>query len=292
MEAEDSRTLMLRCPTCGSDAADTLGVTGDVNGSPEAAVVMRCEECSTVYLSPAPIEHAGSPPRLPASALTRRRIHRWTRGLPPGARILCVDGPTGEYRAALSRAGDRGWVIESMDLAQRSAELGTAGVAIREASAGDGLPEPGAYDLILLPRSLESALDPSALLTRVAGLLASGGRVVAIVNNAGSSCFAAFGGRHWSGYQYPNTRQHLTPQALRWLGSSVGLRIRELDTVFAPDTWLASMANWLRDWGASDGVIRLLSGRWLVPAAMTAILEGIAAMRGRGSLLVAQLARQ
>jgi len=270
--AEPSQTLMLQCPTCGSDAADTLGVTGSIGGLPDATVVMRCEGCSTVYLSPAPVENSGSPPGTSTPVPGRRRLDRWTRGLPRAARILCCDCDPGWYRAALLQAGNGGSVIECTDPEHR-------------------LIEPGSYDLVLLSHSLESAQDPGTLLKQAAGLLTIHGRIVVVTSNAGSSCFGAFGGRHWSGYRFPWTRQHLTPDALGTLCKIVGLRLAELDTLFVADAWLTSATNWLQDWGANDRVIRLFTGRWLLPLAVASLLESVAVMRGRGSLLVAQLER-
>lgn len=276
LQAEPTPTLMLRCPTCASDAADTLGVTGSLDGSLDATVVMFCEACSTVYLSPVEVETAGSPPSIPVTALTLRRIDRWARDLPPAARMLCVDRGAAEHLRVLLQAAGQDWIIDGTDLDNRSCVASTT----------------SRYHLILLPHSLESARDSNALLGQVANLLTEGGRIVVIVSNAGSSCFAAFGGRHWSGYQFPKTRQHFTPKALHTLGENSGLRVKELETLFALEPWLTSFANWLRDWGASNAAIRLFTGRWVVPQAVTSILEGIAAIRGRGSLLVAQLERK
>jgi hypothetical protein len=290
--ADRTGTLTLQCPVCASDAADTLGVTGGLDGSTDATVVMRCDNCLTVYLTPIPVESAGPSPGLSAGVLTRRRINRWTRGLPSASRILCVDCAAGEFSNLLSHVTHRDWVIENTNLESRPPRAGTTGVAIQQAPAKDHAPGFGEYDLILLLHSLEAAYEPNALLGRAASLLADGGRVVAIGSNADSWCFAAFGGRHWCGYQFPRTRQHLTPRAIRKLGDNVGLRIKALDTLSDPDAWLMSLARWLRDWGANKGAISLFTGRWLVPQIMTSILEGLATMRGRGSMLVVEMQRQ
>ncbi|MGH8196968.1 MAG: methyltransferase domain-containing protein [Steroidobacteraceae bacterium] len=153
------------------------------------------------------------------------------------------------------------------------------------------MPESGGYDLILLSRYLESADDPSAALRRAAGLLAPGGRAVVIGSNAASSCFALFGGRHWNGYQFPQTRLQLTPAALRRASTNAGLRIIKIATESDAQAWLHSTANWLHDWDLSPALVHLLTGRWLLPQAVAALLEGLAAARGRAALLVAQLER-
>lgn len=153
------------------------------------------------------------------------------------------------------------------------------------------VPESGLYELILITRKLEQAVDPSELLRHACRLLSERGRAIVIVGNAGSSCFAVFGGRHWHGYQLAGTRQQLTQESLRRLSANAGLRIERLNTRFASHAWLQSTAYWLRDWGASRFLTGLITGRWLLPQAVAALLEGLAVARGRGTLLVAELSR-
>ncbi len=88
------------------------------------------------------------------------------------------------------------------------------------------------------------------------------------------------------------TRQHFSPRALNGLAENAGLHVTETQTLFAPEFWLESTANWLRDWEAGNGMIRLFTGRWIVPRAVTSAIEGVAAIRGRASLLVAQMGRK
>ncbi len=242
LHARPMATLMLVCPVCGSDAADTIGVTGILADPLSAAVVMRCDDCATAYLSPTPSPSA-EPPRKPAdAAAVRRLIHRWTNGVQATSRILVIDDA---------------------------------------ASA----PESGRYDFILLPRTLESADHPGALLTHARSLLAKGGQVIVNLGNAASSCFTVFGGRHWSGYQDPGVLQQLTPAAMQCLSASAGLRISRLETRFASDCWLRSTRNWLQDWGAGDLLIGLFTGPWIVPQLIAMLLEAQAVARGRGALL-------
>lgn len=271
--AERLQTLALRCPICASDAADTLGVTGSFRVAADACVVMQCQECTTVYLSPVPVDGPVLPPGFPAAVLTRRRVERWTRGLPPSARILCFDGGIAERLSSHARTRGRSWVVESAD--QASASLSAA-----------------RYDLILLANALEAARDPGRFLRQAASRLADGGRIIAVVHNAGSAAFGSFGGRHWSGYRFPGSRQCFTPAALGRLAGHAGLRLMVGQTLFHPQAWLESTDNWLRDWGTGVGTRRLFTGRWLVPRAISCLVEVVAAMRGRGSMLAARLEMQ
>ncbi len=84
-------TLMLLCPVCGSDAADTLGVTGKLSDPLDATVVMRCDDCATAYLSPAPLPPAAPARPLADAAATRRLLGHWAKGVGVESRILVID---------------------------------------------------------------------------------------------------------------------------------------------------------------------------------------------------------
>ncbi len=239
-------TLLLLCPVCGSDAADTLGVTGRLEDPLDATVVMLCDDCGTAYLSPAPSLPAAATDRAADSPEASRQIRRWTKGTKPTSSILVIDERT-------------------------------------------PVPETGRFDVILLPGTLETADDPAVVLGQVRGLLAADGKVMVILNNAGSSCFTLFGGRHWSGYQRPGVRQQLTPAALQRLTKNAGLRTTRLGTRFASEGWLNATRNWLRDWGAGRALTGLLTGPWLLPQLIATLLEVQALARGRGALLTAEL---
>ncbi len=239
-------TLLLLCPVCGSDAADTLGVSGRLEDPLDATVVMRCDDCGSAYFSPAPTPPA-APTNQPADwPEARRRIRRWTKGAKPTSNFFVID-------------------------------------------EGTPIPQTGHFDQILLPGTLETADDPAALLGQVRGLLAADGKVTVILNNAASSCFSLFGGRHWNGYQRPGVRQQLTPTALRRLSENAGLRTKMLGSRFASQGWLIATRNWLRDWGAGRALTGLLTGPWILPQLIATLLEVQALARGRGALLVAEL---
>jgi hypothetical protein len=84
-------TLMLLCPVCGSDAADTIGVTGKLTDPLIASVVMRCDDCATAYLSPAPSPPAETAQKSEDSPAVRRLIHRWTNAVRTTSTILVID---------------------------------------------------------------------------------------------------------------------------------------------------------------------------------------------------------
>ena len=241
-------TLMLVCPVCRSDSADTLGVAGGGEGEPDASVIMRCEACESVYLTPPRSPQSASQERESQRISSASQLRRWTRGRADAARTA------------------------------------------RITSSGE-LPASGSYDCIALDFALERARDPGEMLGAAAKLLSPDGRIFVIAGNARSSCFAVFGGRHWSGYASGGVRQQLTARSITQLCAATNLHASRVSSRFAATAWLDSARSWLRDWGAGSGLAAVLAGRWPVPVIVAGALEAFAVLRGRGTVLVAELVR-
>ena len=269
---DDERTLILLCPVCSSDASETIGITGTMDGSLQETVIMECQECSTVYFSPRPASAPGGSPRLPATILTDALVRGWTKGLPSDARVLCIDIDGCECSQALTKIVPASWSITGVDSMTFSGEANSVN---------------GKYDLILLPLTLEAVSSPRDLMNEASKRLTQGGRIVSITFNAGSSSFGLFGGRHWDGYRFPETSQHFARESLERLASETGFGVQDVRTHSVPSTWLKSARRWLSDWNSGAVVTAILTGHWLVPQIFALVLEQIASARGRGSVVTA-----
>lgn len=244
----DYPTLIMLCPVCESDAAETLGVTGAMDRSPDATVIMQCGDCDTVYLSPPP-SSAGSDDDSTLRRVYEPVINDVKQSVPANRTFVSAD-------------------------TTESSILGRSGEQI---------------DRIALPLTLESSADPKALLEHARGLLADGGQLQIVVGNVGSSCFRAFRGRHWCGYRYPAANQYFALRSIEDAAKRAQLRVSSSRTAASAHAWLLSLRNLLEDWNAPRVVVALLTGRWLIPWAVASLVESVAAMRGRGAVLVAQI---
>ncbi len=244
-------TLIINCPVCGSDVADTLGVTGKMDGSLEAAVIMSCGDCQTVYLQPPPRGSDDAGVEAAATAVYEPAISDLKRELAMNQSLIIADASESEM---LSRSDAN-----------------------------------GRFDRIVLPLTLESSEDPVALLKHVKNLLTDRGQLQVLTGNAGSSCFRWFCGRHWCGYRYPTARQYLTVESLQRAAALSGLGVMSHRTASSASAWLLSLRYLLQDWGTNRVFIAVLTGRWLVPWLFASALEAIAGMRGRAGVLVAKL---
>ena len=249
-----SETLIICCPTCSSAYGDTLGVTGAMDGSLESTVVMRCDECETVYLTPPPIAKS----HVDVLTTEQDRVY--------GPHIRKRKQEVPENTTFLSARISETSILEHK---ARSATFGR----------------------ILLPLSLESSADAEALLRHVGSLLDEGGTIDVVIGNADSSCFAAFGGRHWCGYRWPDTSRHYSAKSIGTVASHAGMRVDETKSAASAHAWLNSLRNLLRDWGTNRFVVSVLTGPWLVPWLIASAVEGVALLRGRGAVLIAQLSK-
>jgi hypothetical protein len=97
-------TLILDCPVCRSDAAETLGVAG--HDETDAAVVMSCESCATAYLTPPPRSRSDGALARRRLSPSMRQLRRWVRELPADARVVRL-----ETRGELPNGGDIDLVV-------------------------------------------------------------------------------------------------------------------------------------------------------------------------------------
>ena len=130
------------------------------------------------------------------------------------------------------------------------------------------------------------------MLAHAASLLEAGGQVDVLIGNNNSTCFSIFGGRHWFGYRYPQVRQSFRTEGIGTLAVGRGLQVADSQTLFVPGAWLVSARNWLRDWGAGRFATALVTGPWGVPWVVAALIESVAVLRGRGSVLVVHLQKE
>lgn len=275
-------TLLASCSLCESDFTEPVGVTGRMDDPGDATVVMRCSDCSLLYLSPMGPTSAGPAPDSFERALSRSRVRQITQELPPRAKILILDAEGSRICRLFAGGGAAQWRISRCG-GEQTESYDRMPRWVRE-------DEP--YELIILPFSLESARHPGDLLADLSRLLAPKGRIVLLGANAGSFCCALFSGRHWCGFRYPHARQFFQHDSIQRLCERAGLCVRDAKTLFGSGVWLHSLANLLDDWRLPRVLRAIATGPWLVPQITAAALEGVALLRGRAALILVELERR
>ena len=300
------------CGLCGVEDADPVGVGEDFEyrTSRDTFLAVRCRRCGLVYLNPRPADDEAAriypdhyhafdfnPDEFGLAYRVRRwlesrRVKRWTRGLPPDARILDVGCGDGFHLHLLRDYGPPGWTLEGVDTDPRAvAAAERAGLTVHRGEVEELDLPAAAYHLVLMVMTVEHLADPVRVLRSVARLLAPGGRVVVVTDNAASPDFALFGGRHWGGYHFPRHFHLFTKPTLAKLAAAAGLTVEKVVTDFSPVNWVYSVRNWLDDWGGPRWLVNRFSLRSAPALALFTLADIPLSLVGRGSILRATFVR-
>lgn len=300
------------CPVCDSVDAQPVGVGYDFEygTTSETFAALRCSDCNVVYLEqrPAPEElrvvypdayHAfefeeenfGLAYRV-RRRLETRRLRDWTRGLPPGARILDVGCGDGFHLELLRDLGGEGWRLEGVDVDGRAvAAARRRGLDVHQGALEDVDVEAASYDLILLIATIEHVYDPSDVLRRVRRLLVPGGRVGIVTDNTETPAFRWFANGYWGGYHFPRHFQLFDRRSLNRLAESAGLALDRVQTVTSPVNWTYSIRNVLVAHDAPSWLIDRFSLSSPVALAFFTLWDELLRWAGRGTLLRATYLR-
>ncbi|HEY6563464.1 MAG TPA: class I SAM-dependent methyltransferase, partial [Pirellulaceae bacterium] len=268
------------CCLCGIEDVDPIGVGEDFEYRTcrDTFLAVRCRRCGMVYLNPrpAPSEH----PRIYPDHyhafdfrpegwgivyrvrrwLEARRALRWCHGLPPTARILDVGCGDGFHLKLLRDFGHPDWSLEGVELDPRAVAAAERSELKIHCGKVEDLDLPrDTYNLILLIMTIEHVSDPVRLVGALARLLAPGGRLIIVTDNASSPDFHVFRGRHWGGYHFPRHFHLFTRATLSRLAELVGLRVEHIVTPLSPVNWVYSVRNWIDDWGGPRWLVRCFS---------------------------------
>jgi SAM-dependent methyltransferase len=243
---------MTSCLICGGAMRPRFALTADyITG--DRFEVWQCTVCGAGRTLPAPADMAAYYPAryrqynsLIAGILRvlyRRRVARWA-GLfkTPGA-VFEMGCGNGMMLDMLRRLG---WTVTGSERSGEAVRIAreTFGISVMEGGP-DALAPEARFDLILLFQVLEHLDDPTAVLAKLAGRLAPGGRLIIGVPNF-ASWQAAYGGAGWFHLDVPRHLQHFTPVALARLLRSAGLTLTGI-TYDSPEHdpygWVQSLLN-------------------------------------------------
>ena len=295
--AERGEPLQLeaaRCCVCGHDDATPVAIGEDFEyrSSPDQFLALRCRDCGLVYLKlrPATSEYdrihapvyrdlnsareTSGLPDLVRRRVEARRVVRWCRSLPAGARILDIGRGDTLRLDALRKSGSPDWELERMDASE---------VEERVSATTD------TYDLVLLIGVIEHVDDPPALLKAASELLRPGGRAVVVTENTATLSFRMFGRRYWGGYDFPRHWHLFDEKSLRSLAGAVGFDVERQSTLVRPVTWVSSIRNALTDLGGPAWLVNRFTSASPVSMAAFTLFDWLQQLAGHGGLLRAVL---
>jgi len=169
---------------------------------------------------------------------------RITPKLSGNRRLLEVGCSSGEKLCALRQAG---WAVNGVEPSRAaSAEARKLGLNVQQCSLEDADLPARYYDVIELSHVFEHLAHPAASLAKLRDALAPGGTIILSLPNADSLGFRLFG-RAWRGLEVPRHYAVYSRQSLSRLCARLGLRVRSVRGLIAPDVIIGSMKFAMRE---------------------------------------------
>ena len=250
------------CPVCEAvtDGQLVERLTDRRKGIPGSWELVRCGNCSTVFMEPMPSDSelgayydaytkedkvvvgGGTGSRRPG---LRRVYHRLSGDvdprdfveIPAAARALDYGSGGGTY---LSYFSSRGADIVGAEISDTMVSACTAaGLNVRRVDDFDAIPFPDCeFDVVYLMQVFEHLREPRSFMGELARILKPGGTLHLALPNASSGWRRIFG-RHWvSGWFAPFHLAHYTKESLTRLGAEFGL--------VATSSWSRTPESWFR----------------------------------------------
>jgi 2-polyprenyl-3-methyl-5-hydroxy-6-metoxy-1,4-benzoquinol methylase len=244
-----------RCAVCGShEVKFWLEAPDRFNGRTELWRLLRCSQCSLVWLDNPPQPHEMSRHYGPdydriisSSGETspkkwRDRLKTISQHKPAGA-ILDLGCSSGAFLASLKGPDWKLYGIEMSAETAKRAEANTGG----QIFVGDIMDAPFApqsFDVITCFDVLEHVYEPLKVLTRIQEWLKPGGIFFVLVPNIDSGEARAFKS-YWYGLELPRHLSHFSPASLRTMAKSAGME--EVSLVTHPNSALGHSHRYVFD---------------------------------------------
>ncbi|MBK5188465.1 MAG: class I SAM-dependent methyltransferase [Gemmatimonadaceae bacterium] len=265
----------VRCNSCHADNFDVLIADGRDRRHhlPGEFRLVKCRECSLVYLNPRPTAEAlGAyyPPDYAPYAqrgllgkltrwLRRREALGLRRSLPTGAEVLEVGCAAGDLLVPLRDAGFR---VTGVELSDHAATIARTQhhLDVHTGTLGDAALEGRSFDAVIMRNVIEHVPDPTGDLEKAASLLRPGGSLSLRTDNVASLDARLFRAL-WYGYDFPRHLTLFSPETLAACVRSAGLEIVQVQYSLVPTHWIMSLRYWVSERRGMAPVSRLISPR-------------------------------
>jgi SAM-dependent methyltransferase len=222
------------CPVCGqTEAREWLRAPDRLHGRQEKYTLLRCATCSLVWLSKPPklsemhLHYTDAYDKLISSA-GENSPGRWrdrNAALAPykqSGAILDLGCSSGAFLQSLS---GKAWDLFGVEMSEKSAKQARtkSGAQVFVGDILDAQFGPESFDVITCFDVFEHLYEPRRVMAKVVNWLKPGGFFYVLVPNVDSAEGRIFRG-YWHGLELPRHLFHYSPQSLKFLAESAGLR--------------------------------------------------------------------
>lgn len=245
------------CPLCGQrgSAAPFLSAPDRFNARKQQYELVRCGECSLVWThNPPPPEemagHYGQSYDATISSIGENEVHeRWRqprnlllRYKSSGA-LLDIGCSSGGFLASIDR---QAWRVSGIEMSGEVAARARRNLGA-EVFAGDILDAPfagGSFDAITCFHVLEHVYDPRAVLAKIREWLKPDGVAIVYLPNIQSGAARLFKS-YWYALEVPRHLYHFSPETLRQMAASAGLK--DVSLALRREPFIEASLRYLKD---------------------------------------------
>jgi 2-polyprenyl-3-methyl-5-hydroxy-6-metoxy-1,4-benzoquinol methylase len=265
----------VRCNSCHADNFDIVVSDGRDRRHqlPGQFRLVKCRECSLVYLNPRPTTKAlavyyppdyapyvqrGLPGKL-TRFLREREAAGLRRSLPEGAEVLEVGCAAGDLLVPLRDVGFR---VTGVELSDHAATIARTRhhLDVHTGTIADAPLAGRSFDAVIMRNVIEHVPDPKGDLAKAASLLTPGGLLVLRTDNVASSDARLFRSL-WYGFDFPRHLTLFSPETLSSLVRSAGLEVTRVHFSLVPTHWIVSSRYWLSERSGFAAMSKLISLR-------------------------------
>lgn len=288
----------VNCNFCHADSFDVVIASGidRRHHLPGDFRMVRCRQCSLVYLNPRPTADALSAfyPEAYAPYVQRGffgRVTRWLRRreaaalrrtVGAGAEVLEVGSAAGDLMVPLRDVGFR---VTGVELSEHAASIAREQhqLEVHTGALADAPLDQRSFDAVIMRNVIEHVPDPKGDLERAASLLRPGGVLVLRTDNVASLDARLFGPL-WYGYDFPRHLTLFSPATLTAYVESAGLEVTRVEYSLVPTHWIMSLRYWASERPGVSALAPLLSPKnplLLAAAFAIAAVQTVARDSGR-----------
>jgi len=233
-----------QCPLCQGGHFDNHQICKDYAISQESFAIVECHQCHLRFTNPRPAKEnylkyyksddytphsthntslIGVVYRLARSLTVRKKLNLIQRFIPLG-KILDVGCGTGEFLAYCRK---NKWEVDGMEPNPRAQKIAAENISKPVYSQLTEVESKQQYHVITLWHVLEHVAELKVTIDKVKELLTSSGILLIAVPNC-QSRDADHYKSSWAGYDVPRHLYHFTPETMKLLGRTFGLRLVEI----------------------------------------------------------------
>ena len=275
--AKQLKMEQVACGVCASQSGEPFahGKDFEYRTSDDTFQMVRCTECSNVYLNPRPAveelsviypanyysynyDTAINPIALKAKdILDARKVKAWLKHVPTKQpQFLDIGCGNGRYLEMLHKLGVDKSKLYGVELSEPGIEAlkcqGYQAFYGRIEDVYEQLPE-NSFDLIVMLQVLEHVDNPAEVVRCLSKLLKPGGALIIETPNTESIDVMLFKSSYWGGYHFPRHWNLLNQATLTRVAESNGLKIKTFNFLPAHSFWIFSLHHmiedsWHQDW--------------------------------------------